>query len=996
MNATINIETLCQWSAPKHVNTRMGDRILRTAAPSDEFRRLFGSSAKPGPAQAQLKAAGLGWSKDQKTGEWQVAWWAPVSAEQAAKENAAIEASRATDAEIAIPAPEGLAYMPFQRAGIKFLSEHPAVLLADQMGLGKTVQAVGLINMKPEIKTVLVVCPASLKLNWRNELARWLTRPLRVGVQDAGQPWCGKGVDIVVLNYDILSKYPQIYAQEWDALIADECFVPGTTVRMGDGSAKPIEQVSPGDTVATAIGPRKVEATRSSWALELVRVQTVSGSYVCTPGHKFFTNKGWVEACLLTPEHYLKTYDQTMRMVRGELRALQEETVLRDSLLSEMEDETARSQSRRIHSRDCSEGVNGFEACSCTAPAVGKAQFRAYDQAQPDGELRNQSSDGANSEGNRSQAGGSQRERNRTNSSGVGVADSLSANQEQSRSHYSQGSRMSQPLQGGCCISGNTARGGMRRRHALRSQGQGNGPAEDPGAEGIGVVCVTVLKQEDFERYQRGCDRVAVYNLQVEGHPSYVLSNGAVVHNCHYVKNPKAQRTKLLLGSRRKGSETPGVRAKRRVFMTGTPLLNKPIELFPLLESLEPGKWTFKDRVRYCAGYQGRWGWDFSGAAHLDELQRRLRTSVMCRRLKSEVLTELPPKRRQIIELAANGDSDLVAEENNAYERHEREILRLEALKVTAELADDEQAYAAAAKALAGAYHVMFEEMAQVRHEVALAKVPKVSEHVINLLEETTKVVLFAHHLDVIAKYASALAEFNPLVITGETKQDTRVPMVTQFNDTPENRVLILGIKAAGVGLSVKASTEVFAELDWTPGVVAQAEDRCHGIGRGIEGEPLLVQHLVLEGSLDSRMVRTIVAKQEIADKALDKGAGLVAGSNPVTTVEVGSVMEEVRAEQRQQADSKTQALVPRASDELRALVHSGLKRLAGMDSDYAAVINGIGFNKFDGVFGHALAERSYLTDKMVWAGAKLVNKYRRQLGAEYAERLTELRKVTL
>jgi len=59
-------------------------------------------------------------------------------------------------------------------------------------------------------------------------------------------------------------------------------------------------------------------------------------------------------------------------------------------------------------------------------------------------------------------------------------------------------------------------------------------------------------------------------------------------------------RTKLLLGAAKKSDreQFPGVRAKRRIFMTGTPILNKPVELFPLLESLQPGKWTFKDKIR--------------------------------------------------------------------------------------------------------------------------------------------------------------------------------------------------------------------------------------------------------------------------------------------------------------------------------------------------------------------------------------------------------------
>lgn len=693
---TVEIEKLAAWCTPKEVNTKFGRRLLRKAAPTDAFSAAWrASKAMPanGDGKHPLQAAGVGWSKDERTGQWECVWWQPVSAEQAAKENAAIAASRATDAAVNIPAPDGLAYLPFQRAGIAFMRDHPNCLLADEMGLGKTIQAIGGINLDASARRVLVVCPASLKVNWRNELAKWLVRPLKVAVQAAGQPWVGSWADVVVVNYDILSKFKEIYQTEWDVLIADEA---------------------------------------------------------------------------------------------------------------------------------------------------------------------------------------------------------------------------------------------------------------------------------------------------------------------HFVKNPKAQRTKLLLGANRKGDKEtfPGVRAKVRRFLTGTPLLNRPIELFPLLESLEPGKWTFRDKVRYCAGFRGQWGWDFTGAAYLDELQRRLRSTVMCRRLKKEVLTELPAKRRQIVELPANGDAGLCQEECDIYDQHEATLINLKAKAAAARLADDEAAYREAADALKRAHAVAFAEVSKVRHQVALAKVPKVVEHVEDALEETAKLVLFAHHLDVIAQYQAALAAYGVAVVTGDTKQELRQGVVDGFNTDPKTRVLILGIKAAGVGLSVRASLELFAELDWTPGGVSQAEDRCHGVGRGIEGEPLLIQHMVLEGSQDARMVRTIVQKQDIADRALDKGAGLAQGAEPVLAVELDSVLSEGQPEggsihQPGQKSAPAAAVAPATgalavTEELRAHVHQGLRMLAGV-CDYANQLDGCGFNKLDAAFGHALAERTYLTDKMVPYGVKICIKYRRQLGAGFGDRLAVL-----
>ena len=87
-------------------------------------------------------------------------------------------------------------------------------------------------------------------------------------------------------------------------------------------------------------------------------------------------------------------------------------------------------------------------------------------------------------------------------------------------------------------------------------------------------------------------------------------------------------------------------------------------------------------------------------------------------------------------------------------------------------------------------------------------------------------------------------------------------------NDGTVN-VFIGGIKAAGVGLTLtKSAHVVFAELDWVPASLTQAEDRCHRIG---QEESVLVQHIVLEGSIDALIAKSVVKKQAIADTALDK-----------------------------------------------------------------------------------------------------------------------------
>jgi hypothetical protein len=312
-----------------------------------------------------------------------------------------------------------------------------------------------------------------------------------------------------------------------------------------------------------------------------------------------------------------------------------------------------------------------------------------------------------------------------------------------------------------------------------------------------------------------------------------------------YCRSQTAQRTKGMFGYKTRKGEIKilPIKASRKLFLTGTPIVNRPVELWPLIESLDPldlGRSFFKFALDFCAAKKTRWGWDFTGASKLDLLQKKLREKFMVRRLKEEVLNDLPAKIRQVIPIPAEGASVLIREELDAYEY-------MESLSGT-----ERSRYA-------------FETISDIRHRVALAKVPYVIEYVKDAIE-SSPVVLFAHHQDVIQLLKNAFP--NCVTITGDTSMEERQLAVDTFQNG--NVDLIIGnIQAMGVGLTLSRSSHViFAELDWVPGNLSQAEDRCHRIG---QTESVLVQHIVLEGSLDQKMLRDIFTKQEIIDKALDK-----------------------------------------------------------------------------------------------------------------------------
>ena len=342
-----------------------------------------------------------------------------------------------------------------------------------------------------------------------------------------------------------------------------------------------------------------------------------------------------------------------------------------------------------------------------------------------------------------------------------------------------------------------------------------------------------------------------------------------IVDECHYVKNKKSTRTKALLGH----GKMPGVEADHRIFLSGTPIMNKPIEIWPLVEALDPDglgrNWTrfIKD---YCNAYQeriaGRWVWNTDGASNLEELSERLRSSFMVRRLKKDVLTELPSKTRQIISLPPNGDSKLVDAEWLA-QRTEDEVKAELRLAVEKARANPDKSFKDRVDELQMKYRVAFSETAKARKAVALAKVPHVIEHVRNALDQGS-IVLFAHHLEVINSFYQAFIKDVPLgVITGKTSTNLRQEIVEQFQ-TGDLKLIIAGLRAASEGITLtKSSHVIFAELDWNPAKMSQAEDRVHRIG---QEDPVLVQHLVMDESLDASIADKLIRKQIIADRALN------------------------------------------------------------------------------------------------------------------------------
>ena len=243
---------------------------------------------------------------------------------------------------------------------------------------------------------------------------------------------------------------------------------------------------------------------------------------------------------------------------------------------------------------------------------------------------------------------------------------------------------------------------------------------------------------------------------------------------------------------------------------------------------------------------------------------------LMIRRMKKEVLPELPKKRRQIIELPAEGELLNLVEKENKLWATQAEIIRQleEALTGIKQEAVDDNDFEAIIDSLKFNKRYFFDEIAIIRHKLALAKVPYVIDHITDLLESKDKLVCFVYHNDVGRAIYDAFKE-KTVHVYGATPMEDRQQAINKFWHDDKCELFIGSLKVAGLGLNLQvAANIVFAELDWVPGVITQAEDRCHRIG---QDKSLLVQHLVAQNSMDSNMAKRIVSKQKSIQKALNK-----------------------------------------------------------------------------------------------------------------------------
>jgi SWI/SNF-related matrix-associated actin-dependent regulator 1 of chromatin subfamily A len=328
------------------------------------------------------------------------------------------------------------------------------------------------------------------------------------------------------------------------------------------------------------------------------------------------------------------------------------------------------------------------------------------------------------------------------------------------------------------------------------------------------------------------CDELIKYNFKT-----------IIADEVQYIADPETIRARAIL------QISQALPDSKKLFISGTPYETKTAQFFTCLSILDPLEFNnrYKFLMRYCDPVKTFFGWKFDGLSNAEELHAKI-SRFMIRRLKKDVLTQLPPKIRAVVPMQVSSSERKIYDEVDW--QFEQDIISGKK-----------------------------DKSAQIGHISHLKKASYQAKEkaVIKWIKDyltfqNKKLVVFIYHH---STYDSLMQEFGycSVGLTGETPADKRQEIVDRFQNDDKIYLFIGQIKASGVGLTLtKASATCFVEFGSTAPQHEQAEDRVHRIGQ--EADSVMAYYLILENSIEQDIMATLERRNKDMKKLMNNEDG--------------------------------------------------------------------------------------------------------------------------
>lgn len=359
-----------------------------------------------------------------------------------------------------------------------------------------------------------------------------------------------------------------------------------------------------------------------------------------------------------------------------------------------------------------------------------------------------------------------------------------------------------------------------------------------------------LIKHFEFKEHEALKNKV-ILEIKEDSFLSKVKFDCMLIDEAQYIKND-SKRTKVVIYLTDS--------ARFVVPISGTPVKSKTKDLFNLLVAIKhPITYNgfFNFGLKYCAGTQTNYGWDFNGSSNQEELHKELKP-YMIRRLKDDCL-DLPPKIITKIYTELSADDKKVYDD--AFDNYVEYISSENKKKydtITANIITRNVEYAE---------HLV--KLNLLKQVCANSKLPMIFEMVQDLLDEdeNRKIIIFSQYIDVISKIVSKFKK-TTVKLTGSVSIEQRQKAVDDFQNNPDVKIFVGQTLAGGVGITLtKADTVIFADLLWTPSDHSQAEDRAHRIGQHAS---VNVLYFITQDTIEEDIFELIQSKKKNIDKIVD------------------------------------------------------------------------------------------------------------------------------